>query len=121
MGILLFQGGIMSEENKGPAAFLGTYFDRDTVLRVARWAEILSWVVAVIYVADMILAVGVFVLQTVRGFWVWAGPTDMATNILLIIERPFRGIVYFVALQAIGKALLILMDMENNLRQAARK
>jgi hypothetical protein len=31
------------------------------------------------------------------------------------------GIVYFFALQAIAKALLILMDMEDNTRRAARK
>jgi hypothetical protein len=43
------------------------------------------------------------------------------TNVLYIIERPFRGVVYFIALQAISKALLILMDMEDNTRRAARK
>jgi hypothetical protein len=111
----------MSQEIKPPIAFLGAYFDRDVVLRVARWADILSWAVAVVYVLDFLLAAGVFVLQTGRGFWVWAGPTDLAANILLIVERPFRGIVYFVVLQAIGNGLLILMDMEDNLRRAARK
>ena len=107
-------------ESKSSSIFLGTYFDRDVVLRVARWADILSWVVVVVYVLDMTLSVGTFILQFTRGFWAGLGFTDIATNILLIIERPFRGIVYFIALQAVGKALLILMDMEDNLRRAAR-
>jgi hypothetical protein len=108
-------------ETKENSTFLGTYFDRDTVLRVARWADILSWVVVVVYVLDLIISAGAFTLQIVRGFWAGLGFTDLAMNVLLIIERPFRGIVYFVALQAIGKTLLILMDMEDNLRRAARK
>jgi hypothetical protein len=110
----------MTDSKKTPA-FLGTYFDRDMVLRVAKWADILSWVVLVVYALDMTLAVLIFTLQYVRGFWAGMGPSDLAMNVLLILERPFRGIVYFVALQAIGKALLILMDMEESLRRGARK
>jgi hypothetical protein len=108
-------------ESKATSTFLGTYFDRDTVLRVARWADVLSWVVVAVYVLDMAIASGAFILQIARGFWAGLGFTDLAMNTLIIIERPFRGIVYFVALQAIGKALLILMDMEDSLRRAARK
>ena len=100
---------------------MGTYFDPDLVLRVSRWADILSWVVVVVYVADMVLALVVYILQFVRGFMVGAGPTDIMTSILYLLERPFRGIVYFVVLQAISKALLILMDMEEDLRRAGRK
>lgn len=108
-------------EARGSSRFLGTYFERDTVLRVARWAEILSWVVGVVYALDILLAAAIFALQIARGFWVGLGFTDIAMNALLIVERPFRGIVYFVALQAIGKALLILMDMEENLRSMGKK
>jgi hypothetical protein len=101
--------------------FMGTYFDRSTVVRVSRWAEISSWIVVGVYTLDLIVAVGVFALSTMRGFWAGMGFTDYVQNILFIIERPFRGIAYFFALQAIGKALLILMDMEDNTRRAARK
>ena len=100
--------------------FLGTYFDRDTVLKVTRWADILSWVVVVVYAIDLIAALATFILTFVRGYW-GGGFTDFANNLIYIIERPFRGVVYFIALQAIGKSLLILMDMEENLRRAARK
>ncbi len=101
--------------------FMGTYFDRDAVLNISRWADILSWVVAVVYAVDLAAALGVFALQYLRGFWAGMGFSDLFMNVLYIIERPFRGVVYFIALQAIGKVLLILMDMEDNTRRAARK
>ena len=101
--------------------FLGTYFNPDIVVRLSRWADILSWVVVTVYAVDLLLALGVFILQYARGMWVGLGPTDLVTNVLYIIERPFRGVVYFIALQGIGKTLLILMDMEENTRRAARK
>ena len=109
----------MSETKK--EKFMGTYFDRDAALRVSRWGEILSWVVAGVYAADLILAAGVFILQIIRHTFWGMGFTDYATYAIAIIERPFRGVVYFIALQAISKALLILMDMEDNTRRAARK
>ncbi|MFZ5903685.1 MAG: hypothetical protein ACOYZ8_09070 [Chloroflexota bacterium] len=101
--------------------FMGTYFDRDAVMTVSRWAEILSWVVVVVYAVDLVAALGVFALQYIRGFWMGMGFSDVFMNVLYIVERPFRGVAYFIALQAIGKALLILMDMEDNTRRAARK
>ncbi|HEY6072024.1 MAG TPA: hypothetical protein VIV15_01205 [Anaerolineales bacterium] len=110
----------MSETGSRPGRFLGTYFDRDAVLRVSRWANILSWVVVVIYAVDILLALGVFILQFARGFFLGIGFTDLMTNLLFILERPFRGIVYFVALQAISWVLLILMDMEEDMRQNRR-
>ena len=111
----------MNENQVKGSSFMGTYFDRSTVVRVSRWAEISAWIVAGVYTLDLIVAVGVFILSTMRGFWVGMGFTDYVQNVLFIIERPFRGIAYFFALQAIGKALLILMDMEDNTRRAARK
>lgn len=101
--------------------FMGTYFDRDAVMTISRWADILSWVVMVVYAVDLLAALGIFVLQYLRGIWAGMGFSDLFMNVLYIIERPFRGVVYFIALQAIGKALLILMDMEDNTRRAARK
>jgi hypothetical protein len=101
--------------------FFGTYFDRDTILKVSRWADILSWIVAAVYAVDLLFTLGVFFLQYARGFWAGMGFTDIATSVLIIVERPFRGVVYFIALQGIGKTLLILLDMEENTRRAARK
>ncbi len=111
----------MSENRKETGSFLGTYFDRSAVLRISRWSEISAWIVAAVYGSDLVVAVGVFILQNLRGFFIQMGFTDYVQNILYIIERPFRGIAYFIALQAIAKALLILLDMEENTRRAARK
>jgi hypothetical protein len=106
--------------NQKHTGFLGTYFDPEKVLRLVRWIDIAAWVVAVVYGLDLVVALGVFVLQIMRGFMGGMGFTDYIQNVLYIIERPFRGIVYFVVLQAVSKALLILMDMEDNTRRAAR-
>ncbi len=100
--------------------FLGTYFNPDTILRLARWADILSWIVVVIYALDFIMATATFALSFIRGFC-GGGFTDFANNVIYLVERPFRGVVYFIALQAIGKAMLILMDMEENTRRMSRK
>ena len=111
----------MNDTESQPVSFLGTYFDRDVVLRVSRWADILSWVVVAVYAVDMVLALTVFLLQFARGFWQGMGFTDVLTNLVYLFERPFRGVVYFIALQGIGKVLLILMDMEESLRRSTRK
>ena len=49
------------------------------------------------------------------------GFTDYATNILIILERPFRGLVYAIVLLGISELLKLFVDIENNTRRAARK
>ena len=109
----------MDQPDSQPRHFIGTYFDRDAVMRVARWGEILAWVVVGVYAFDLLLSAGIFILQLARGFMQGMGFTDLLMNIVILAERPFRGVVYFLALQGISKVLLILMDMEESLRRAA--
>lgn len=101
--------------------FLGTYFDRDAVLRMARIIAVLSWVVAGIYAFDLVLSLGILVLQYIRHLIMPLGFTDVAQNLLFVLERPLHGVLYFAAMQAVSKGLLILLDMEENTRRAARK
>ena len=101
--------------------FLGTYFDRDSVLWLVSFANILAWVILVIYGIQMLLSILVFGLQFLRGFYVGTGPTELFQQALYLIEMPFRGFVYFIVLQAVGKALLIFMDVEDNTRRAKRQ
>lgn len=101
--------------------FMGTFFDHDVVMKVSRIGEILSWIVVGVYSIDMLLAIFVFIIQYLRGYMMGLGITDLATNIVYILERPFRGFVYFIVLQAVAKVLLILLDMEENIRRIARK
>ena len=110
------------EENKARGSeFLGTYFDRSVVLRIVRGAEVASWVVLVVYGLQFLLALVVFVLSFTRGFMQGMGFTDLFQQLLFVLEQPFRGVVYFLGLQALAKILLIFMDIEDNTRRAARK
>ena len=110
----------MNENQEKESSFMGTYFDRSVVLRIVRVAEISSWVVLIVYAAQLILSAGVLVLQYLRGF-APQGVTNILQQTLFVLEQPFRGIVYFVGLQAIAKILLMFMDIEDNTRRAARK
>ncbi len=101
--------------------FMGTYFDRDGVIRMARVIAWLSWVVAAIYLFDVVLSLGVFALQYIRHLIMIQGFTDFATQILYIIERPLHGMLYFAAMQAVSKGLLMMLDIEDNTRRAAKK
>ena len=101
--------------------FLGTYFDRDAVIRMARVLAILSWVVAAIYAWDLVLSLGIMVLQYARHLLIPMGFTDVAQQLLFIFERPLHGVLYFGAMQAVSKGMLIMLDIEDNTRRAARK
>ena len=108
----------MTEDNR---RFLGTYFDRDAVIRMARVIAILSWIVAGIYILDILVGGGVYLLQYIRGFMSGLGFTDILQNILYTLERPLHGMLYFAAMQAVSKGLLIFLDVEDNTRRAARR
>ena len=110
----------MVEGQNKDTGFMGTYFDRSVVLRIVRVAEISSWVVLVVYGLQLLVSAGAYVLSYLRGF-IPPGFTDMAQQLLWVLEQPFRGIVYFVGLQAIAKILLMFMDIEDNTRRAARR
>ena len=101
--------------------FLGTYFDRDAVIRMAKIIAILSWVVAAIYLADVAVSLGIWILQYIRHLIMPMGPTDVAQQMLFILERPLHGALYFAAMQAVSKGLLMMLDIEDNTRRAARK
>lgn len=111
----------MEEGNKKKNRFMGTYFDPDVIFRLSSMANVLAWAVLIVYSLDFILQVLVMILQIVRGFWVYMGPTDIASNVLMILERPFRGLVYYIVLLGISHVLKIFVDIEENTRRIARK
>ena len=100
--------------------FLGTYFSKDTVLRIASAAKVFSWIVVGFYAVQWLIQIGNLFLQYTRGFWAGSGFTDIAQNIFWQFEQPLRGLVYFIVLQGVTQALLMFMDMEDNTRRAAR-
>jgi hypothetical protein len=100
--------------------FPGTYFSKDTVLRLAAVAKVYAWIIGAFYALDWAVQVGVMVLQHLRGFFPGMGYTDYAQTFLVLFERPLRGLVYFIVLQGVAQALLMFMDMEDNTRRGSR-
>jgi len=113
----------MSESNEKPEKFFGTYFDRDGVLRLSRWAEIVAWVVLTVYILSWLFSLALFISQFASGLFFDKGMTFL--NSFGIFKpyflEPLPGVFYFFGLQGISKALLIMLDMEDNSRRAARK
>jgi hypothetical protein len=112
----------MSESNEKPASFLGTYFDRDGVLRLSRWADVVAWVVLTIYLLSWLFSVLSFLGMYFNGMFVDKGATflNVFNNFSPYLQQPLPGLFYFFGLQAVSKGLLIFLDMEDNTRRAAR-
>jgi hypothetical protein len=114
---------LMNEANEKQATFLGTYFDRDAVMRLSRWADTLAWIILSIYAIYWIFSILQFIGQYASGVFFEKGITflNMINIIAPYFLQPIPGIAYFFGLEAVSKALLILLDMEDNTRRAARK
>lgn len=104
----------MSKTTQKPA-FLGTYFDRDTVLRWAGWTRILGWVIFIIYILQYAYDTGMNLVNALRGGY----PIDWF-YLVFTIGKPFQGAMILVLLHLLAFALLILLDIEDNTRRAAR-
>ncbi len=113
----------MTESNDKQEKFFGVYFDRDAVLRLARWADILAWVVLTIYLLSWAAQLLMFFAQLFNGLFFQKGATflDMFNIFMPYFQQPLPGVFYFFGLQAVSKLLLIFLDVEDNTRRAARK
>lgn len=112
----------MTESNEKQAGFLGTYFDRDGVLRLSRWADIVAWIVLTIYLLSWLFSILLFFGQYFSGLYFDKGATFLQVFNMFTpyFQQPLPGIFYFFGLQAVSKGLLIFLDMEDNTRRAAR-
>jgi len=119
----------MSESNDHPAerdlrraSFLGTYFDRDGVLRLSRWADVISWIILTVYLLSWVFSILLYFSQYFNGMYFDKGATFLnAFNMFSpFLLQPLPGIFYFFGLQAVSKGLLIFLDMEDNTRRGAR-
>jgi hypothetical protein len=110
----------MTESDNSRTNFAGTYFDCDSILRLARLASIFAWIALSYYGAQVVLSLATFFLQLARGFIVLPGVTDLAQQFVWFFQPAIPGLWNFIGLQAVGKTLLIFMDMEDNTRRAAR-
>ena len=113
----------MTESNQKPATFLGTYFDRDAVLRLSRWADILAWITLTLYLLAWVFQFVLFLSQYFNGMMGDKGATLLTVFSMFspYLLQPLPGILYFFALEAIAKILMILLDIEDNTRRGARQ
>ncbi len=103
------------------SGFLGTYFDKETVMKVSKASMVLAWVVLGVYGVQLVTSLVTDVIQIRNGFWVGLSLADGIQNFLYSIEQPLHGVVYFFALLGIAQLLLIFLDVEDNTRRAVRQ
>jgi hypothetical protein len=103
----------MSQTERHRTAFLGTYFDRSLVLRVARVAVVLGWIILAVYLLEY--AYNAYL--NVSGALLNGYPVDFAF-LLLNLKGPLQGVMVLVLLYAVAQILLILLDIEDNTRAA---
>ena len=113
----------MNETNDKQEKFFGTYFERDTILRISRWADIVAWITLTVYILTWIFSLLLFITQFSSGmpYGKGMGLLGVFSMFQPFLLQPLPGVFYFFALQAISKGLLIMLDMEDNSRRAARK
>jgi hypothetical protein len=113
----------MSETTEKQTSYFGTYFDRDSILRIARWADIVAWVTLTIYILTWLSSLLLTLSQYYNGMFFEKGMGFLnAINYFSpYFTQALPGVFYFFGLQAVSKGLLILMDMEDNTRRAAKK
>lgn len=102
--------------------FYASYFNKDAVLKLARWAGILAWVMLACYLATWLISTLQFLLQFSTGVFYQKGMSilDLVSYFTPYILQPLPGVVYFFGLKFVEHAVLILMDMEESARRAAR-
>jgi hypothetical protein len=103
-------------EEKSHIHFSGTYFDKDAVLRIERWVRITGWAILAAYIIEA----GYTTYQNIYNSIVGNYPFDfyfLVNNFTHILQ----GAMLFIVLQAVAKMTLILLDIEDNTRRAARK
>jgi len=105
----------MTDPQKNPP-FLGTYFDRTSVLRLELWARILAWAILAVYVIQAGYDLGMNIYNSRIGGY----PLDWYF-FLITLTRPLQGALLAALLFLAGKVTLILMDIEENTRRAARQ
>ncbi len=112
----------MSESTESKTNFAGTYFDRDKVMQISRIAGIFAWIALGIYLFTTLNSLAQFLIQYVTGVYYQKGMSIFDVlgffNPYLLMLVP--GLLYFAGLKFVQHALLILLDLEDNTRRAAR-
>ena len=102
--------------------FFGTFLDKDTILKISRWAGVAAWVALGVYAFTTMISFIQFLQQFSSGVFYQKG---MSIFDFISFFHPYPlqlmpGIMYFFGLKFIQHALLILMEMEESLRRSSR-
>ena len=113
----------MNRPTKDRTGFFGAYFDRDAALRLARGAGILAWVLLALYLYTTLASLGQFLSLVASGALPLEGMGlfDRLSIPSQYLSQLAPGLVYFVMLKIAQHVILILLDVEDNSRRAARK
>jgi len=108
------------EEKREP--FYAAFFDKSAVLKISRWAGIFAWVVLGIYLLTSLISFMQFITQFVTGVFYQKGMSifDLLSFFTPYLMQALPGVVYFFGLKFVENGLLILMEMEESMRRAAR-
>lgn len=102
--------------------FYATFFDKDTVLKLSRWAGIFAWVALIVYLFTTGLNFFQFMQQFATGVFYQKGMSivDLVSFFNPYLLQFLPGVVYFFGLKFVENTLLILMDIEESTRRSAR-
>ncbi|GIV66329.1 MAG: hypothetical protein AB1457_01925 [Chloroflexota bacterium] len=105
----------MSEMSDNTIVEISDLYHRpQRMIRVANWANILSWVVLVVaglFLVFFVSAIYVTITQSSNNLFIELVPTLVQAFLILI-----PGLFLFVTLQAISEGIYLLMDIEENTR-----
>ena len=104
----------MSEKDENHSGFMGTYFDRNSVLKLSKITAIFGWVIFAFFIIQWFYAIWQNVYNAFSGNY----PLDPGFFIYNS-GQPFQGAMVLLVLLAASKILLILLDIEDNTRRAA--
>jgi hypothetical protein len=84
----------------------------EVIFKIAAGANVLSWVVAVLTAAQVVIRIVAYVQQTPEAS---RNTPDFVYSVLYpIISLVITGVVFFILLQAVSQLLYVLMDIERN-------
>lgn len=100
--------------------FYGTYFNKDAVLKIARWSGILAWVLLILLTFFALNQFLQFLFQYSGGLFAEKGLSvfDLIGYFTPYPSQFAQGIIYFFGLKFVENALLILLDIEESARRA---